>query len=147
MMTVEPENKPDLQVDSKFPVSGQSAMTVEGVYPVCKPEGISSFRMVQLVRRSLGIKKVGHTGTLDPFASGVLIICAGRPATRLIPQLMVGDKEYEATLQFGIITDTQDPEGKIIEQRPVPDISERAVAECLAQFTGNRCKPLQVTLL
>jgi tRNA pseudouridine55 synthase len=139
MMTVEPENKPDLQVNSKFPVSGQSAATsLEGVYPVCKPEGISSFRMVQLVRRSLGIKKVGHTGTLDPFASGVLIICAGRPATRLIPQLMVGDKEYEATLQFGIITDTQDPEGKIIEQRPVPDISERAVAECLAQFTGEQ---------
>ena len=139
MMTFEPENKPDLQGDSKFPVSGQSAViSLEGVYPVCKPDGISSFRMVQLVRRSLGIKKVGHTGTLDPFASGVLIICAGRPATRLISQLMVGDKEYEATLQFGIITDTQDPEGKIIEQRPVPDISERAVAECLAQFTGEQ---------
>ena len=116
MMTVEPENKPDLQVNSKFPVSGQSAATsLEGVYQVCKPEGVTSFRMVQLVRRSLGIKKVGHTGTLDPFASGVLIICAGRSATRLIPQLMVGDKEYEATLQFGIITDTQDPEGKIID--------------------------------
>ena len=138
MMTVEPENKPDLQVDSKFPVSGQSAMTVEGVYPVCKPEGISSFRMVQLVRRSLGIKKVGHTGTLDPFASGVLVICAGRAATRLISQLMAGDKEYEATLQLGIITETQDPEGKIIEQRPVTDISERAVAECLVKFTGEQ---------
>jgi len=139
MMTAETGNNPDLQVSSKFSVSGHSEVSSrEGIFPVCKPEGVSSFRMVQLVRRSLGIKKVGHTGTLDPFASGVLVICAGRPATRLISQLMVGDKEYEATVQLGIITDTQDPEGKIIERRPVPDISEKVIAECLAQFTGEQ---------
>jgi len=139
MMTVEAENKPESQVSSKLPVPGHStALSLEGVFPVCKPEGVSSFRMVQLVRRSLGIKKVGHSGTLDPFASGVLVICAGRPATRLISQLMVGDKEYEATLQLGIITDTQDPEGKIIERRPVPDFSEIVIAECLAKFTGEQ---------
>ena len=96
-MTVEAENKPDLQASSEFSVSGHSdPLSREGVFPVCKPEGVSSFRMVQLVRRNLGIKKVGHTGTLDPFASGVLVICAGRPATKLISQVMVGDKEYEA---------------------------------------------------
>ena len=139
MMTVGAQNKPDLQAGSKLSVSGQSiASPREGVYPVCKPEGVSSFRMVQLVRRHLGIKKVGHSGTLDPFASGVLVICAGRPATRLISELMVGDKEYEATLQFGIITDTQDPEGKIIEQRPVPDLTEKVIAECLAKFKGEQ---------
>ena len=139
MMTVEAKNNPDMQERSKFSVSGQSsASSREGVFPVCKPEGVSSFRMVQLVRRNLGIKKVGHTGTLDPFASGVLVICAGRPATRLISQLMVGDKEYEATLQLGITTDTQDPEGEIIERRPVPEMSERVIAECLAQFTGEQ---------
>jgi tRNA pseudouridine55 synthase len=139
MMTVEPENNPGLQASSKFSLSGHDAVpSGEGVFPVCKPEAVSSFRMVQLVRRILGIKKVGHTGTLDPFASGVLIICAGRPVTKLIPQLMVGDKEYEATLQLGIITDTQDPEGMIVEQRPVPDLSDRVIAECLMQFTGEQ---------
>jgi len=139
MMTVGTENNPDLQKDNKFSVSGQSAApSREGIFPVCKPEGVSSFRMVQLVRKHLRIKKVGHTGTLDPFASGVLVICAGRPATRLISQLMGGDKEYEATLQLGTITDTQDPEGRIIEQRPVPDLPESFISECLAQFTGEQ---------
>lgn len=139
MMTVETGNNPDLQVSSNFSVSGQSAASSrEGIFLVCKPEGVSSFRMVQLVRRILSIKKVGHSGTLDPFASGVLVICAGRPATRLISQLMAGDKEYEATVQLGISTDTQDPEGVIIEQRPVPDLSESVIAECLAHFTGEQ---------
>ena len=139
MMTVGAENNQDLQNDVKVSVSGRKAMVSrEGIYPVCKPEGVSSFRIVQLVRRHLRIKKVGHTGTLDPFASGVLVICAGRPATRLISQLMGGDKEYEATLQLGVITDTQDPEGRILEQRPVPDLSERLIKECLTQFTGKQ---------
>ena len=139
MMTVEAENKPEAQVSSKLPVPGYSTvLSLEGVFPVCKPEGVSSFRMVQLVRRSLGIKKVGHSGTLDPFASGVLVICAGRQATRLISQLMAGDKEYEATVQLGISTDTQDPEGVIIDQRPVPDLSESIIAECLGHFTGEQ---------
>ena len=131
-MTVGTENNSDLQEDNKFPVSGQSAASsLEGIYPVCKPEGVSSFRMVQLVRKHLKIKKVGHTGTLDPFASGVLVICAGRPATRLISKLMGGDKEYDATLQLGTITDTQDPEGQILEQRTVPDLNKGLIKECL----------------
>ena len=128
-----------LQQKSGHAVSGKSTPSSDGgVFPVCKPEGVSSFRMVQLMRRILGIKKVGHTGTLDPFASGVLILCAGRPATRLIPQLMAGDKEYEATLQLGVITETQDPEGRVVEMRPVGKISQRDIAECLARFTGEQ---------
>jgi tRNA pseudouridine55 synthase len=139
MMTFDPENSPDLQAEREISVAGRSAASDrEGIYPVCKPEGVSSFRMVQLVRRHLDMKKVGHTGTLDPFASGVLVICAGRPATRLIPHLMEGDKEYEATLQLGIVTNTQDPEGRIIERRPVPDLTEESIAECLVRFTGEQ---------
>lgn len=139
MTTTETEKKPVAPESSRFSVPGfDPASSREGIFPVCKPAGVSSFRMVQLVRRSLGIKKVGHTGTLDPFASGVLVICAGRPATKLIPQLMEGDKEYEATLQLGIITDTQDPEGSIIEKRPVPEISEKVLTECLMQFSGEQ---------
>jgi len=125
------------QKKSSYSLSGKDTpASWEGVFPVCKPEGVSSFRMVQLVRRILDIKKVGHTGTLDPFASGVLVICAGRPATRLIPQLMEGDKEYEATLQLGVVTETQDPEGRVVERRPVGDITQGQIAECIARFTG-----------
>lgn len=124
---------------SSYASSGMdAASSAPGVFPVCKPEGVSSFRMVQLVRRILGIKKVGHTGTLDPFASGVLVLCAGRQATRLIPQLMAGDKEYVATLQLGVITDTQDPEGRVVEKRPVGSISQKEIAECLKRFAGEQ---------
>ena len=77
-------------------------LDVAGIYLVDKPVGPSSFRIVQMVRRLLGIKKTGHAGTLDPFASGLLIVCAGRPATKLISQLMAGEKEYEATLALGV---------------------------------------------
>jgi tRNA pseudouridine55 synthase len=110
----------------------------QGVMAVSKPVGVSSFRIVQKVRHLLGIKKVGHTGTLDPFASGVLVICVGRPATRLISRLMEGDKEYEATLQLGVTTETQDPEGSIIDQRPVPELNERVLEECLENFRGKQ---------
>lgn len=124
--------------DKRTLPGGDDMSCSEGVYPVNKPTGVSSFRMVQLLRRILGIKKVGHTGTLDPFASGVLVLCAGRPATRLIPQLMAGDKEYEATLQLGVVTETQDPEGKVLEKRPVGNISQGDIAACLEHFTGEQ---------
>jgi tRNA pseudouridine55 synthase len=139
MMVIEADNSLDQQPKkSSYTLSGESVTSLpEGVYPVSKPEGFSSFRMVQQLRRILGIKKVGHTGTLDPFASGVLVLCAGRPATKLIPQLMDGDKEYVATLQLGVITDTQDPEGRVVEKRSVGNITQSDIAECLARFTGE----------
>ena len=73
--------------------AGQDKAAVQGVLTVNKPAGVTSFRVVQKVRSLLGIKKVGHTGTLDPFATGVLVICVGRPATRLISRLMQGDSQ------------------------------------------------------
>lgn len=109
-----------------------------GVFLVDKPVGPTSFAMVRQVRRALGIKKVGHAGTLDPFASGLLILCAGRPATRMISRFMAGDKEYEATLQLGQETDTQDCEGRVLEERPVPELSMETVASCLAGFVGEQ---------
>ena len=105
---------------------------------VDKPVGPSSFRIVQMIRRALSIKKVGHAGTLDPFASGLLIICVGRPATRLISQFMGGDKLYEAELQLGVETDTQDPEGEIIARREIPVLDQGQVADCLAGFVGEQ---------
>ena len=109
-----------------------------GVFLVDKPAGPSSFRMVQLVRRALGVKKVGHAGTLDPFASGLLILCAGRPATRLIPLFMAGNKQYEALLRLGVETDTQDPEGSVIATREVGPLDAAGVRSCLAGFLGEQ---------
>ena len=108
-----------------------------GVFLIDKPVGPTSFRLVQRVRRALGIKKVGHAGTLDPFASGLLILCAGRPATRIIDQLMGGDKIYEATLKLGVETDTQDLEGEVVAEQPVGELPRATVEKCLAGFVGE----------
>lgn len=109
-----------------------------GIFLVDKPVGPSSFRIVHQVRRALGIKKVGHTGTLDPFASGLLVICAGRPATRVISRLMAGEKEYEAVLKLGVETDTLDLEGKVVATHPVPVLGRKQVEECLLGFIGEQ---------
>lgn len=109
-----------------------------GVFLVDKPAGPTSFKIVQQVRRALNIKKVGHSGTLDPFASGLLVICAGRSATRIIPQLMDGEKEYEATLQLGIETDTQDPEGTVIAEKAIPALNSDEIRRCLSGFVGKQ---------
>lgn len=108
-----------------------------GVYPVDKPEGVTSFAVVRRVRRLLGIKKVGHAGTLDPFASGLLIVCAGREATRHVDALMAGTKSYTARIKLGLETDTLDPEGRVIAEAPVPSIDEAALRACLAAFIGD----------
>lgn len=109
-----------------------------GIFLVDKPVGPSSFRMVQLVRRALSIKKVGHAGTLDPFASGLLVICVGRPATRLISQLMAGSKRYEAVLRLGIETTTQDLEGEVVARHEVGPFGREELARCLAGFLGEQ---------
>lgn len=108
-----------------------------GVFLVDKPEGPSSFAMVRRVRKLVGIKKVGHAGTLDPFASGLLIICAGRQATKMISSFMDGEKEYLATLCLGMRTETLDPEGEVIARNPVGLCTAAKIDECLAQFRGE----------
>lgn len=109
-----------------------------GVFLVDKPVDISSFGVVSRLRRILTMKKVGHAGTLDPFATGLLIICAGRPATKLISHFMDGTKEYLATLRLGIETETQDTEGEITERKPVGEISNLEVEMCLQKFRGKQ---------
>lgn len=108
-----------------------------GVFLVDKPAGPTSFQMVRRVRRLLGVKKVGHAGTLDPFASGLLIVCAGRPATKLISSIMKGEKEYLATLRLGVETQTQDPEGEITSKVPVGRITAEQIESCLDGFRGE----------
>lgn len=109
-----------------------------GVFLIDKPVGPTSFKMVQLVKRALQIKKVGHTGTLDPFASGLLIICSGRAATRIIPQLMDGEKEYTATLKLGVETDSQDLTGTVIMQHDIIGLSKAGIDDCVAAFVGEQ---------
>jgi tRNA pseudouridine55 synthase len=92
---------------------------VNGVLVVDKPKGPTSFDVVQMVRRALKVKKAGHTGTLDPMATGVLPVCLG-DATRIVQVLTDGDKGYDATVKLGVTTDTLDAEGKTLLTRPVP---------------------------
>ena len=108
-----------------------------GVLLVDKPPGVTSFSMVRAVRKIFGIRKVGHAGTLDPFATGLLIVCIGRPATKMISSIMDGDKEYLATLKLGARSSTQDPEGEIIPGVWAEHYSGATITGILKQFTGE----------
>ncbi|RMH87323.1 MAG: tRNA pseudouridine(55) synthase TruB [Calditrichaeota bacterium] len=106
------------------------------IVAINKPAGWTSFDVVNKIRRLTGIKKVGHAGTLDPFATGVLLICLG-PATKKSSQLMDLPKEYLAEVALGQETDTLDPEGKVITEKAVPELSEEAVNAVLPSFLGE----------
>lgn len=107
------------------------------VLPVDKPAGITSHDVVALVRRALGTRKVGHTGTLDPFATGLLLICVG-PATRLSEYLLGLPKTYLATARLGITTSTLDLEGEVQEERPIPDeLAAEDVEDVLRSLRGE----------
>ncbi len=102
---------------------------------VYKPAGWTSFAVVKKVRYITGEKKVGHGGTLDPFAEGVLILGTGRD-TRRLTEITATDKEYRAVLQLGAATTTLDPEGEVTEERPVPELSADQITEVLDSFIG-----------
>ena len=110
--------------------------TPDGVLLVDKAEGMTSHDVVALVRRRLQIKKVGHCGTLDPLATGLLLLTLGR-GTKIQDLLMSEDKEYAGTLTLGASTDTQDRAGKIIEERPVPPLDEETVRAAFDKFRGD----------
>ena len=110
-------------------------MSADGVLLVDKPTGITSHDAVDRVRRALGQKKVGHAGTLDPMASGLLVMGLGR-ATRLLRFLGDLDKEYEGTARLGVETDTLDADGEVVRRSEV-DVSEAALRAALAELTGE----------
>jgi tRNA pseudouridine55 synthase len=111
-----------------------------GVVVVDKPRGITSFDVVARVRRALGQKRVGHTGTLDPMATGVLPVCVGE-ATKLVPFLVAGEKQYEAEALLGVTTDTLDADGTVTGEHDASAITREQVEQALAGFRG---KVLQV---
>lgn len=109
----------------------------EGILLVDKPSGITSHDVVDRVRRIFHMKKVGHAGTLDPMATGLMLILVGK-ATKVSQYLMSMDKEYTGTMRLGQVTDSQDADGTVTEERPVPEISEADVLEKMKTFLGDQ---------
>jgi tRNA pseudouridine55 synthase len=113
-----------------------SAVTLDGVLLVDKAEGMTSHDVVALIRRKLAIKKVGHCGTLDPIATGLLLLTIGR-GTKVQDLLMSEDKDYAGTLTLGATTSTQDRQGEIVDVRPVPELSENEIRSAFEKFRGD----------
>src|SRR6267143_754086 len=108
----------------------------DGVLLVDKAEGMTSHDVVALVRRKLQVRKVGHCGTLDPIATGLLLITVGR-GTKVQDLLMSEDKEYAGTFVLGVTTDTQDRQGVVTQQRPVPALDETQIRAAFEKFRGD----------
>lgn len=106
-----------------------------GVLAIDKPHGMTSHDVVDRVRRITGERRVGHAGTLDPAATGLMLVGVGA-ATRLSDYLIGHDKEYDARIVFGVATDTDDAEGRVLTSRPA-ELSRADCAEALARFTGS----------
>ena len=118
-------------------------MTVNGVLNLYKPAGETSMDMVRMIKRLTGQKKVGHGGTLDPIASGVLPICFGQ-ATRLMDPLVDGVKRYHTRVRLGETTDTYDADGTITATADASGVTGEAVEEALASASAassSRCRP------
>lgn len=116
--------------------SKRRGRTVNGILLLDKPVGITSNAALQRVKRLFNAQKAGHTGSLDPLASGLLPICFGE-ATKLSAFLLDSDKVYVGTCKLGVRTSSADAEGEVIETRPVGDVDPVRVQEVLEQFTGE----------
>ena len=108
-----------------------------GVLLVDKPQGMTSHDIVARMRRVFRIKKIGHAGTLDPMATGLLLILVGK-ATKVSQYLMSMDKEYTGVVKLGEATDSQDADGEIVETKPVPELTQADVEKEMATFMGDQ---------
>ncbi len=109
----------------------------EGILFIDKPKGLSSHDVVDRVRRKLGMRRIGHAGTLDPNATGLLIILVGK-ATKVSQYLMSLDKNYEGVIKLGEETDSHDSEGEIKAELPVPELTEEQIGDFLNEFDGDQ---------
>jgi len=107
-----------------------------GVLTVNKPAGMTSHDVVDCIRRAARIRRVGHTGTLDPMATGVLPLCLGK-ATKIAQFLLAEDKEYEVEMLLGVVTDSQDTTGQVVETREVKAIGRQQAEETFSRFVGR----------
>lgn len=112
-------------------------MGSDAILVVDKPGGMTSHDVVARIRKVLGTRKVGHAGTLDPMATGVLVLGVGR-GTRLLGYLSGAVKEYQATIRLGQTTDTDDADGVILNTYPVSDVTDHDIAAALAQMVGDQ---------
>jgi tRNA pseudouridine55 synthase len=108
---------------------------------VDKPKGITSFDVIRILRKQLGIQKIGHAGTLDPFATGLLILGVDK-GTKLLSTLIGLSKTYEAEILLGTKTDTGDITGAVIEEKPVPEMTVESIEEALIEFWGTHKLPV-----
>ncbi len=122
---------------TKLQSTSKNLTNWEGIIVIDKPPGPTSHDVVDAVRRKLAIRRVGHTGTLDPAAGGVLVIMLGK-ATKLSRFLMPGEKSYTATLKLGFETDTMDIEGSVTDRKTVPDYSKEEILRALESFKGTQ---------
>lgn len=109
---------------------------MDGILVVNKPSGITSHDVVNFIRRKFNIKRVGHAGTLDPLATGVLVMLLGK-ATKLSNTFINDDKEYIAKLYFGKSTDTQDSQGKVVEEKNIEPLDIENIRKALENFKGE----------
>ena len=109
----------------------------EGILLVDKPSGITSHDVVDRVRRLFRMKRVGHAGTLDPMATGLMLILVGK-ATKVSQYLMSMDKEYTGTLKLGEETDSQDADGEVLASKEVPELSEEEIQSALKDYLGDQ---------
>lgn len=107
-----------------------------GFLNVLKPPGMTSHDVVQVVRKLANTRQVGHTGTLDPLAAGVLVLAVGQ-ATRLSDLILRGTKRYRAELTLGLLTDSGDAEGKLLEQIDASEVTRQQISDALPQFVGE----------
>jgi tRNA pseudouridine55 synthase len=110
---------------------------LEGVLLVDKPTDHTSHDVVARLRRKLQMKRIGHAGTLDPMATGLLIMLIGK-ATRISQYLISLDKEYEGTIELGKVTDSQDAQGEVMETKPVPALTEAELRTAMEGFLGDQ---------
>ena len=115
----------------------QPPREMEGILLVDKPRDHTSHDVVARLRGKLKMKRIGHAGTLDPMATGLLVILIGK-ATKMSQYLVGLDKEYEGTIELGKVTDTQDADGEVMETRPVPPLTEADVAATIKTFLGDQ---------
>jgi len=110
---------------------------MENIFAIYKPKGPSSFSMIYKLRKILGVKKIGHAGTLDPLADGVLVVAVGREGTKQLTDLIRKEKEYVATIKLGVTSTTDDEEGEKVEKQISKKASVEDVENVLKQFVGE----------
>ncbi len=114
----------------------KKGLDIHGIVLLDKRQGISSNKAMQEVKRLYNANKAGHTGSLDPLATGLLPVCLGE-GTKVSAYMLADDKRYQTVIQLGVMTDTGDVDGTVLENKPVPVISDQQLKDCLTSFVGE----------